>query len=159
MAAEVTVGPLDASDVGELLTLQRAAYVTEAQIHADPNLPALVQTLDELREELATALGLKAVAGTRMVGSVRGHISGTTLQIGRLVVAPDWQGRGVATRLLTAIESATDASTAALFTGARSTANLRLYRRLGYLEQRRELLNASITLVHLTKSLDQSPAP
>ncbi len=30
---------LGAEDAGEVLTLQRAAYVTEAQAHADLNLP------------------------------------------------------------------------------------------------------------------------
>ena len=48
----VQLGPLPSSAAGELLTLQRAAYATEAQLYGDPNLPALVQSLDELRDEL-----------------------------------------------------------------------------------------------------------
>ena len=44
---------LGVADAGELLTLQRAAYVTEAQLHEDLRLPPLVQTLDQLRTELA----------------------------------------------------------------------------------------------------------
>jgi hypothetical protein len=43
---------LDADDAGELLTLQRAAYVTEAQAHNDLALPPLTQSLAELRAEL-----------------------------------------------------------------------------------------------------------
>ena len=33
------------TDAGELLTLQRAAYVTTAQLYRDPFLPPLLETL------------------------------------------------------------------------------------------------------------------
>lgn len=41
------------ADTGEVLTLQRAAYITEAQAHADLDLPPLRQSLAELSAELA----------------------------------------------------------------------------------------------------------
>ena len=44
---------LGAEDAGEVLTLQRAAYVTEAQAHDDLNLPPLRQSLAEVAAELA----------------------------------------------------------------------------------------------------------
>ena len=44
---------LSLADAGEILTLQRAAYVTEAQGHNDTMMPPLTQTLDQLRAELA----------------------------------------------------------------------------------------------------------
>ncbi|HYZ54450.1 MAG TPA: hypothetical protein VE733_13250 [Streptosporangiaceae bacterium] len=54
---------LGVADVGEMPTLQRAAYMTEAQLHNDPMLPPLTQTLDELRAELSdprcTAWGIR----------------------------------------------------------------------------------------------------
>ncbi|RBY80421.1 GNAT family N-acetyltransferase [Blastococcus sp. TF02-09] len=59
------IGALPARAAGELLTLQRAAYVTEAQLYDDARLPALVQTLDELRAELVRCL--VAQAGRRLV--------------------------------------------------------------------------------------------
>jgi hypothetical protein len=37
-----------AGDAGEVLTLQRAAYVTEARAHGDLNLPPLRQSLSQL---------------------------------------------------------------------------------------------------------------
>jgi hypothetical protein len=40
---------LRTDDAGEVLTLQRAAYVTEAQAHRDLLLPPLMQTFAELR--------------------------------------------------------------------------------------------------------------
>ncbi|WP_326603631.1 hypothetical protein [Rhodococcus sp. PD04] len=43
---------LTTADAGQLLTLQRAAYVTEAQAHRDLELPPLTETLDELITQL-----------------------------------------------------------------------------------------------------------
>ena len=55
-------------------------------------------------------------------------------EIGRLMVAPDLQGRGLGRVLLEHAERQAPAHVAAyrLFTGERSTANLRMYRRAGY---------------------------
>jgi GNAT superfamily N-acetyltransferase len=143
------------ADVGEVLTLQRAAYATEARLYHDPELPALTQTLAELATELTSVSALKAVAGHRIVGAVRARVDGTVLHVGRLVVAPDWQNRGVGSRLLAAVEAGAgpDVRTAALFTGHLSSANLALYARRGYAETRREQLRPGVVLVHLNKPL------
>ena len=152
---DVIVAPVMAEDAGELLTLQRAAYATEARIYGDPELPALTQTLPELKAELATTTAMKASVGHRIVGAVRAHVEGTVLHVGRLTVAPDWQGRGIGSRLLTAVEShhGDQVDAAALFTGHLSGANLAMYTRRGYCEQRREQLSLGVVLVHLTKPL------
>ena len=149
----VEIGPLPPGAAGELLTLQRAAYVTEAQLYDDVRLPALVQTLDELADELARSACLAALAGSRLAGAVRTRERDGVLHVGRLAVAPDLQGRGIGTRLLLAAERSTTLPRAALFTGARSTANLRLYRRHGYVETAREPVRPGLELVHLVKEL------
>ena len=153
--AQVRLAEVETGDAGELLTLQRAAYVSEARLYGDPELPPLVQTLEELTAELAGCIALKALQGSRIVGSVRGRPDGGVLHVGRLVVAPDLQGRGIGGALLAAVEEAgaVSARRAVLFTGARSDGNLRLYRRHGYAEERREVLRPGVELVHLTKEL------
>lgn len=147
--------PLEVADAGEVLTLQRAAYASEAQIYGDPSLPALVQTLPELVSELSECLGHKALRGSRLVGAVRSLIDGDTVHIGRLTVAPDLQGSGLGTALLAAaeVDAGPEVTSAALFTGHLSTDNLRLYERHGYVEERREDLKPGVTLVHLRKPL------
>ncbi|MCZ2818468.1 GNAT family N-acetyltransferase [Modestobacter sp. VKM Ac-2984] len=148
-----TLRLLDVAESGELLTLQRAAYVTEAQLYGDVRLPALVQTLPELHAELTAASCLGAWLCSRLVAAVRAREDDGVLRIGRLVVAPDLQGQGIGGRLLAAAETTTRLPRAALFTGARSTANLRLYERCGYVETSREELRPGVELVHLVKQL------
>ncbi|RKS74431.1 ribosomal protein S18 acetylase RimI-like enzyme [Actinomadura pelletieri DSM 43383] len=146
-------GPQDA---GELLTVQRAAYVTEAQLYGDPFLPPLVESVEQLRNALAgDAVFLKAVLDGRVVGAVRAQFSDHTCLIGRLVVVPDLQGRGIGGRLLAALEAEVGgrADACVLFTGHLSETNLRLYRRLGYTETHRERVAAHLTLVHMRKPL------
>jgi ribosomal protein S18 acetylase RimI-like enzyme len=145
---------LGGTDAGEILTLQRAAYVTEAQAHDDLGMPPLTQTLDQLRAELAdpacTAWGIRE--NGRLVASVRVRLHEETAEIGRLVVAPDRQGNGLGTALLKAAENELPDSVTVirLFTGEHSLANLRLYTRLGYQETERTPAG-SYQLVHLAK--------
>ncbi|WP_433391879.1 GNAT family N-acetyltransferase [Micromonospora sp. KLBMP9576] len=135
MIIEPRIAPADVADAGEILTVQRAAYLVEAQRYADPFLPPLTETLDEVRAELSgPATVLAARAGGRLVGSVRARVDGDTARIGRLAVAPDQQGRGVGGSLLRAVEALFVARVRrfALFTGAESEQNLRWYDRHGY---------------------------
>ena len=70
------------ADAGEILTLQRAACVTEAQAHRDVNLPPLTQTFEELRAELSdpdvTALGVRERG--RLIAAVRLRRTGTSVR-------------------------------------------------------------------------------
>jgi tRNA (guanine37-N1)-methyltransferase len=76
-------------------------------------------------------------SGGRLVASVRGRIDPqdpTTWQIGRLMVAPDLQHRGLGRELLAFAEAQAPAGATAywLNTGAGSDRNLRIYRKAGY---------------------------
>jgi len=137
---DIQLRPIRETDAGEVLTLQRAAFVQEARIYGSVDMPPLTQTLAEVQAELADNLGQVALDGARMVGAVRARRDGDLLLIGRLVIAPDRQGEGIGSRLLAAVEKAgrdAGASTAELFTGSLSEANLRLYEREGYRESDR----------------------
>ncbi|MEW9531423.1 GNAT family N-acetyltransferase [Microbispora sp. NPDC049125] len=143
------------ADAGEILTLQRAAYVTEAQLYGDPFIPPLVESLGQVRAVIESGVVLKATDGSRVVGAVRGQMSGSTCLVGRLVVAPDRQGQGIGGLLLAALhEAVPDAAVFDLFTGHLSTGNQRLYRRLGYRETHRERVQDHLTLVHLRREPD-----
>lgn len=151
--SDFAIGPVGVEDAGEIFTLQRAAFVSEAQLYERTDIPTLTQTLAELADELASRLAVKATLGHRIVGAGRAHLDGTTFHIGRLIVAPDQQGRGIGSRLLAALEDLAPpaARTFALFTGHLSVGNLRLYERLGYAEAGREPMGPGVTRVHLVK--------
>ena len=156
MGEEIAVRPIEPRDAGEVLTLQRAAFVQEALIYGTPQLPPLTQTLDELEAELRENLGCVALRGPRVVGAARARLDGTLLLIGRLAIAPDQQGAGIGTTLLSAVEErgrAAGAMDAELFTGSLSEANLRLYEREGYVEMERVPGDDGIEQVFLRKSL------
>lgn len=146
---------LTSDSAGEVMTLQRAAYATEAQVYRDPFLPALTQSLSDVEQELqGPALGARL--GARLVGAVRWTIEAGIAHIGRLTVAPDMQGRGLGTMLLRAAEEASRAQVFELFTGHLSEANIRLYEREGYVPTRQEKLHDGVELVYLRK---EKPSP
>ncbi|GIG67584.1 GNAT family N-acetyltransferase [Phytomonospora endophytica] len=148
----VRAGP---DDAGELLTLQYAAFLSEARVYERLDLPPLKQTFDELRSELGDHPTWKAVVGTRIVGSIRVHREEDVLHVGRIMVAPDQQGRGIGSRLLAAVEDDVPAGVErlSLFTGFLSTGNLRLYERVGYREVGRRPGPTGVMLVYLEKTL------
>lgn len=125
---------LGVADAGEVLTLQRAAYVTEG-IAYNQFIPPLTESLEEVREVLAragvTVLGVRD--NGRLIGTVRLLPGG---EIGRLAVAPDRQGEGIGTLLLRELIARSNGDLW-LFTGEHSEGNLRLYRRLGFEETHR----------------------
>jgi len=139
-------------DAEAILELQKLAYESEARLYDDWTLPPLTQTLPGLRDEFSTSVVLKATERGRLVGSVRGRAADGRCEIGRLMVRPEVQGRGVGTMLMLHIEAAfPQVRTFELFTGSRSEANIRLYERLGYRRCREHVLSPAVTLVFLEK--------
>ena len=134
---DITIEPIRPSDAGEVLTIQRAAFVSEAIIYGNPDMPPLRQTLEELEAELQTARGWVARLGARLVGAIRVREDDGLLLVGRIAIAPDQQGSGIGRTLLETAEAHSDATEAELFTGSLSEANIRLYESCGYVETQR----------------------
>jgi ribosomal protein S18 acetylase RimI-like enzyme len=149
----VTIHRAVPSDAGEIMTVQRAAYVSEAQLYDNPHLSALSEPLASVRASVESDVVLVARVGPRIVGAVRGRVEGRVCHVGRLVVAPDWQGHGIGRRLLVAMEEHAPSSVErfALYTGDRSAANLGLYRKLGYETVHEERVADTLSLIHLEK--------
>ena len=143
--------PTDAAAIHEL---QRLAYRSEAELCGDWNIPPLTEPLAATERALAELLVLKATLGGRIVGAVRGRMADDrTCRVGRLMVHPDAQGRGLGARLMRALEAATpEARRYELFTGEKSARNLHLYAKLGYCVFRSERLSPQVTLVFLQKA-------
>jgi GNAT superfamily N-acetyltransferase len=141
-----------AADAAEILDLQKLAYQSEAAIYQDYGIPPLTQTLAEIEAEMQNQLFLKAVAAGLIVGSVRAYLEQGTCCIGRLIVHPAYQNRGLGTKLMAEIGACfPDAQRYELFTGHRSARNLYLYQKLGYRPVRSERVSEKLTMVFLEK--------
>ncbi len=138
-------GALDAFDVAvaspadapELLTLGRACWVTEGRANGTFDIPPLVESLQDVVDGLSQWQTWTVRSAGRLVGSVRGRRDPrdpSTWQVGRLMVAPDLQGRGLGRALLAHVEAAAPADTTTCWinTGRGSERNLRTYRKAGY---------------------------
>jgi tRNA (guanine37-N1)-methyltransferase len=139
---EWRIVPATRGDAGEILTLQKACWVAEAIDAQSLEIPAL-------QEDLATVVaGLTGPerwqtyvvrSAGRLIGSVRGRLDDgpdgeRVWDIGRLMVAPDMQGRGLGRVLLDHIQRVAPAEATAfwLFTGEHAARNQRIYKRAGF---------------------------
>ncbi|MEO6413128.1 MAG: tRNA (guanosine(37)-N1)-methyltransferase TrmD [Pedococcus sp.] len=123
------------ADAPELMVLTRACWVAEIARYG--MFGAGEETLDEVVAAVGEWQTWTWRSGGRLVASVRARVDpdeATTWQIGRLMVAPDLQGRGLGRALLTFAEAQAPSGTAAywLNTGSGSERNLRIYRKAGY---------------------------
>ena len=87
-------------DTEKILNLQKMAYRSEAEIYNDYTLPPLTQNLDEIKADYDKQVFLKAIVNMKIVGSVRAFMEERTCYIGRLIVHPDFQNRGIGRALL-----------------------------------------------------------
>ncbi|GAA4417339.1 GNAT family N-acetyltransferase [Georgenia halophila] len=155
---DVRIDLITADGAGELLTVRRAAFVTEAQLYGDPNLPALTQTLTELVADIerADVVTLGAWLGHRLVGSIRVELEAEKATLGRLAVVPDLQGRGIGTKLLMAVLTYLPEQTKEVwvFTGQDSKHNLAMYNKAGY-EHQFDQHTGDLTYAYLRRILGE----
>jgi tRNA (guanine37-N1)-methyltransferase len=132
----VEVRPATRADAGELFTLTRACWLQELWANPGVVIPALEESFEDAVRDIEEWTTFVAVAGGRIVGSARGKLvgDGTVWDVGRIMVAPDLQGRGLGRHLLELIEQAApaEATSYELWTGAGSVDNLRMYKKAGY---------------------------
>ena len=148
----IKIIPADVPDAEKILTLQKTAYLMEAEIYGQYDIPPLTQTLADLVSTFQDEFFLKAVIGERVVGSVRARRTGDTCHIGRLIVHPSYQRLGIGSDLMAEIEARfAEAKRYEIFVGEKSAGNLKLFKGLGYSEFKRIPLDSNFTLVFLEK--------
>ena len=141
-------------DSEKILGLQKLAYQSEAEIYQDYSIPPLMQTIEEIKREFGVQTFLKASdEKDDIIGSVRAYSDNDSCFIGRVIVHPEWQGKGIETKLMNSIEEHfSDAQRYELFTGTKSVGNIRFYKRLGYKPFKEQAVNEFLSLIYLEKS-------
>lgn len=143
------------SDAEEILILQKLAYRSEAEIYNDFNIPPLVQTLENIEKDFENQYFLKAVMDGKIIGSVREYTKEGTCYIGRLIVHPDFQNRGIGTDLMNEIERIFNTCRRCeLFTGDKSERNLYFYQKLGYKIFKKAKITDQTMIVYLEKKIE-----
>ena len=142
--ADLDVRVATPADAAELLVLQRACWVREGLAAqgrwvVPPLAEELADVVAGLGEWTTYAVRVRSADGSpgRLVGSARGRVrpvDATFWEVGRLMVAPDLQGRGLGRELLSLAESLAPSGVTGfwLTTGVLEEGNQRFYKRAGY---------------------------
>jgi ribosomal protein S18 acetylase RimI-like enzyme len=130
----IELRPLDLGDpqtLADIVRVQRASYRVEADLIGFEGLPPLRETPQELAGTGESFLG--AFEDGRLLGAVSYKRDATLVDIHRLVVDPAAFRRGIATRLLDALdETAADAASITVATGEKNAPAVALYERRGF---------------------------
>ena len=94
-----------AADAGEVARLIRGAFAAQSVV-TDPPPSALLVTEADVATHLREGGGAVVEGEGALVGSALWLPRGGALYFARLAVAPDWRGRGIASRLIAAAEAA-----------------------------------------------------
>lgn len=141
------------ADAERILALQKLAYISEAEIYNDYNIHPLKQTLAEIKRDFSSQVFLKAELDGNIVGSVKAYEKDGNCYVGRLIVHPDYQNKGLGTKLLNEIETLFPACHRfELFTGQKSEKNIYLYKKIGYRIFKSESVGENLSFVFLEKS-------
>lgn len=143
------VQPAFREDFQEILNLQFLAFGKVAKRLGLGSIPPLEQTLEDLQEEARHSVLFKYTENGRITGSVRGCLGPEgACRVGKLIVHPDCQNRGIGRQLMLALEEHFRGKAASylLFTSADTPETLHLYRKLGYTELCRKTAKGMTTV-------------
>ena len=139
-------------DLQKILELQKLCYHESAVRYNDFHIPPLMETIEELKNDFRYSTILKAVEDSQIIGSIRGNKKNDTCFIGRLIVHPQFQNKGIGRQLMSATENLFSVvSRYELFTGFRDDKNLYFYNKLGYKEFKQVKINGDLTFIYLEK--------
>ena len=139
-------------DLKEILQVQYAAFRKEAEDFNDFEIEPMTQTVAILEEEYNTCTFLKVLNNEgKIIASTRGHIENGTSYIGKTFVHPDYQGKGIGTKMIHTLEQMNSAPRYEINASIRCPQNIRLYEKLGYVRFK-ETKTENNGFVYLEKS-------
>ena len=120
-------------DLPKILDLQKHAFYSEALLYNDFTISPLLQNIKELEQEFYDKYILVGCIDGEIVASIRFYAKNNLGFIGKLIVAPEHQNKGLGRKLmLMAEQQLTTITEIELFTGEKSEKNIHLYQSLGY---------------------------
>ncbi|MFN8459347.1 MAG: GNAT family N-acetyltransferase [Anaerolineae bacterium] len=136
----------------QIYTLQQAAYHIESQIIGYPTLPPLMESLEDLQQSGEQFLAFQAAG--QLAGVLSYTHSPNALEICRMMVSPAYFRRGIAGKLLQAVETIEpNINQIVVSTAAQNQPALSLYQKYGYRQTFTTTLPDGLKLVTLHKQL------
>jgi ribosomal protein S18 acetylase RimI-like enzyme len=140
----------DKSAVATVLALQKKSYTQEAAAIGYDRIPALFDTPRTIRESVEIFYGF--YLGGKLVGLVSVSRQGEVLEVCKLVVHPQYQCRGIATKLLEYLEAEEqDFEILRVSTAVKNKQALKLYRKERFSEANRFCTADGLELVTLER--------
>ncbi|MBM7691166.1 ribosomal protein S18 acetylase RimI-like enzyme [Peribacillus deserti] len=120
------------SDSSEILTLQKKAFLSEAELLGNYDIKPLHETILYVEKAFQLNTVLKFVVNGQIVGSVRAFEKEGTCYISKLMVHPEHQNKGIGRELMLHIESMFPEVRYELITVKKCAKNISFYEKLGY---------------------------
>ena len=144
--------PAETKDIAELYQLQLLAFESEAEMIGSRDVPALMESEDSNRADFANWIVLKMVnTDDKIVGAIRYKKMDDRIDVGRLMIHPDYRHRRLAQRLMDAVDEACPDMRKELYTCTKSWINIRLYEKMGYVATKEVTEDTGLSFVYMEK--------
>ena len=120
----------DKTTAQTILTIQHLAYRIEADLIGFNGIPPLHETIDDILNSEETFIGY--YVEDVLAGALSYSVDDAILDIGRLIVHPDYFRRGIAKKLVQSVDTVEGIQKIIVSTGALNHPARRLYEKLGY---------------------------
>jgi GNAT superfamily N-acetyltransferase len=141
-------------DAAAMHALQQLAFEEEGRRSGTRDIPPLTEDVTSIARHIEDEVALVAVRNHELIGSVRGVSSEHGYVIRALIVHPSFQGKGLGSELLKALEATLPTPTRVdLTTNTLMEGNVPFYEKHGYKVQGRTTPFPGIVLAHMSKHL------
>ena len=141
------------NDITELYQLQLLSFESEAAMIGSREVPALMETQKEFTEDFVNWVTLKMVNDTGMiVGAIRYKMNNEIIEVGRLMVHPQYRNKGFAKELLSIVDKEFPTKTKELYTCTKSWINIDLYKKMEYKPIEEHHGNGELSFVYMRKN-------
>ena len=145
--------PATAADISELYRLQLLAFESEAEMIGSRAVPALMETAEHSRADFPNWTVWKILSPEgAIVAAIRCRRDGDMMEIGRLMVHPDYRRQGLAQRMLAEVDKAFPDIPKELYTCTKSWINIRLYEKTGFTPVKEVTEESGLTFVYMRKT-------